>query len=431
MSFDTMRRHQRKIQIPLAIIVTIMMVGFIGGAGIDGLFRARRGGSNSGLGNELAFLGQDLRRLGWIRVDEDLWKNAAARIDRDYAAELAAIEDETKREDERNELINREVRSEYQARAAGIYYLPLQVAEQLGVQVGDEDVSARVIDFFKARTGLDTFDNDEYQADLAARNLTDARFQELVRGQLRADRAHRAVNAICAASEAEQYALYCGENQKVRVQYFDRKPGDFVDKVKLLPGDRPKDEDEKADPEKPAEEKAEPAAEKATEDKPAEEKSEVGDEEKVEEKSAEEKAAEEKKAAEDKKKAEEEKQAEEDRIIVRYKTVINWDKAKDEHVWALIEVRITPQRDFGFSAIAERIYQFPETRSVYLVSGAYDLAVMITGKSMHQIADFVAQKLSPIEGVRGTATYFILKRYKEDGEILDNSEESKRQPVIL
>jgi len=125
------------------------------------------------------------------------------------------------------------------------------------------------------------------------------------------------------------------------------------------------------------------------------------------------------------------KQAEEDRIIVRYKTVINWDKVEDEHVWALIEVRITPQRDFGFSAIAERIYQFPETRSVYLVSGAYDLAVMITGKSMHQIADFVAQKLSPIEGVRGTATYFILKRYKEDGEILDNSEESKRQPVIL
>jgi len=125
------------------------------------------------------------------------------------------------------------------------------------------------------------------------------------------------------------------------------------------------------------------------------------------------------------------KQAEEDRIIIKHKTVINWDKAENEHVWALIEVKITPQRDFGFNAIAERIYNFPEARSVYLVSGAYDLAVMVMSKSMHQIADFVAQKLSPIEGVRGTATYFILRRYKEDGEILDGGEEHKRQPCIL
>ncbi len=125
------------------------------------------------------------------------------------------------------------------------------------------------------------------------------------------------------------------------------------------------------------------------------------------------------------------KQAEEDRVILKYKTIINWDKAKNEHVWALIEVKITPQRDFGFNAIAERIYHFPEARSVYLVSGAYDLAVMVVGKSMHQIADFVAQKLSPIEGVRGTATYFILRRYKEDGEILNGDEECKRQPCIL
>lgn len=128
---------------------------------------------------------------------------------------------------------------------------------------------------------------------------------------------------------------------------------------------------------------------------------------------------------------EEIKKAENEGIILRYKTVINWDKVENEHVFASIEVKITPQRDVGFDSIAERIYQFPEARSVFLVSGNYDLAVTVQGKSMHQIADFVAQKLSAIEGVYGTATYFILKRYKEDGEILNPGEEGKRQPVIL
>lgn len=125
------------------------------------------------------------------------------------------------------------------------------------------------------------------------------------------------------------------------------------------------------------------------------------------------------------------KKAEDAGIILKYKTVINWDKVENEHVFAFIEVRMTPQRDVGFDAIAERIYQFPEARSVYLVSGNYDVAVMVQGKTMHQIADFVAQKLSAIEGVCGTATYFILKRYKEDGEVLNPEEEGKRQPVIL
>ena len=125
------------------------------------------------------------------------------------------------------------------------------------------------------------------------------------------------------------------------------------------------------------------------------------------------------------------KNAEDAGIILKYKTVINWDKVENEHVFAFIEVRITPQRNVGFDSIAERIYQFPEARSVFLVSGNYDVAVMVRGKTMHQIADFVAQKLSAIDGVCGTATYFILKRYKEDGEILNPEGESKRQPVIL
>ena len=125
------------------------------------------------------------------------------------------------------------------------------------------------------------------------------------------------------------------------------------------------------------------------------------------------------------------KKAEDDRTILKYKTVVNWDKVADEQVRALIEIKITPQRDVGFDAIAERIFRFPEARSVYLVSGAYDLVALVVGKSMHQIADFVSQKLAPIEGVQGTATYFLLKRYKEDGEVLEGSEGTKRQPVIL
>ncbi len=125
------------------------------------------------------------------------------------------------------------------------------------------------------------------------------------------------------------------------------------------------------------------------------------------------------------------KQAEEDRTILKYKTIINWDKAGDEHVWALIEVNVTPQRDVGFDSIAERIYRFPQARTVYLISGTYDLLVLVTGKTMHEVADFVSQKLAPIEGVRATVTHFMLKRYKDDGEILEGGDEVKRQPLVL
>jgi len=125
------------------------------------------------------------------------------------------------------------------------------------------------------------------------------------------------------------------------------------------------------------------------------------------------------------------KQAEKDRTILKYKTVINWEKVGEKQVWALIEVKVTPQRDVGFDSIAERIYRFPQARTVYLVSGTYDLLVLITGKTMHEVADFVSQKLAPIEGVQGTVTHFVLKRYKEDGEILEEEEGVKRQPVVL
>jgi DNA-binding Lrp family transcriptional regulator len=125
------------------------------------------------------------------------------------------------------------------------------------------------------------------------------------------------------------------------------------------------------------------------------------------------------------------RQAEEERAIIKYKALINWDKLGNDHVMAFIEVKITPQRDVGFDAIAERIYKFEEARTVYLMSGTFDLLVLVAGKSMHEVSDFVTQKLAPIEGVTATASYFLLKRYKEDGEIFYGKDELDRQAVIL
>jgi DNA-binding Lrp family transcriptional regulator len=125
------------------------------------------------------------------------------------------------------------------------------------------------------------------------------------------------------------------------------------------------------------------------------------------------------------------KQAWQDRTILKYKAIVNWDKAENEHVFALIEVKLEPEKDVGFDAIAERIYRFPQARSVYLVSGTYDLLVMIVGKNNQEIANFVSQKLSHIKGVKGTSTQFVLKRYKEDGEIMGDTEEVERQQVVL
>jgi DNA-binding Lrp family transcriptional regulator len=121
-------------------------------------------------------------------------------------------------------------------------------------------------------------------------------------------------------------------------------------------------------------------------------------------------------------------EAEKDGTILKYKTVVNWEKLGDEQVWALIEINVLPQRDVGFDSIAERIYRFPEARSVYLVSGTYDLAVLVTGRTMQEVAGFVSNKLAPLDSVQGTVTHFLLKRYKEDGEILTDGEESSRLP---
>ena len=108
---------------------------------------------------------------------------------------------------------------------------------------------------------------------------------------------------------------------------------------------------------------------------------------------------------------------ERDGVILGYKTLIDWDKTDREYVTALIEVKIQPQRDRGFDKIAEKIYNYPEVKSVYLMSGGFDLAVFIEGRTMREVAFFVAQKLAPIEYVTSTATHFVLRKYKDKGVV--------------
>ena len=117
---------------------------------------------------------------------------------------------------------------------------------------------------------------------------------------------------------------------------------------------------------------------------------------------------------------------EEEHIICGYHTLIDWDKAGIEKVTALIEVRVTPQRGMGFDKVAERIYNYPEVRSVYLISGAYDLMVILEGKTLRGVSMFVAEKLSTLDQVVGTATHFILKKYKDHGTVMAEPAKDER-----
>ena len=117
------------------------------------------------------------------------------------------------------------------------------------------------------------------------------------------------------------------------------------------------------------------------------------------------------------------------RIILRYSPMINWDLTDRERVEAMIEVRVTPQRDMGFDAVAKRIYRFEEVKSVYLMSGGYDLLVLVEARTLKELALFVSEKLSPLEQVTGTATSFVLKRYKEEGVIFEGEKSDTRLVV--
>ena len=122
---------------------------------------------------------------------------------------------------------------------------------------------------------------------------------------------------------------------------------------------------------------------------------------------------------------------EKENVIVGYKTIVNWDKTDKDVVVELIELRITPKRGEGFDKVAERIYKYPQVKSLYLMSGAYDLAVTIEGKSMKEVALFVAQKLAPMDSIISTATHFVLKKYKEEGIVFEDDEKDTRQVIKL
>ena len=120
---------------------------------------------------------------------------------------------------------------------------------------------------------------------------------------------------------------------------------------------------------------------------------------------------------------------ESEQIICGYHTLINWEKAGQERVNALIEVRLTPQRDAGFDDTAERISNYPEVNAVYLISGGYDLLVSLEGKSLLEVSRFVSSKLSTIDNVISTATHFVLKKYKDHGTIFDKKHEDEREVI--
>lgn len=122
-------------------------------------------------------------------------------------------------------------------------------------------------------------------------------------------------------------------------------------------------------------------------------------------------------------------QMEDEKIICGYPTLIDWDKLSGEKLTALIEVKVTPQRGQGFDHIAERIYKFEEVETVYLMSGGFDLTVIIRGKSMREVANFVSDKLAPMEAVLSTATHFVLKKYKEHGIVMQSDEPDERMIV--
>lgn len=122
---------------------------------------------------------------------------------------------------------------------------------------------------------------------------------------------------------------------------------------------------------------------------------------------------------------------EKDNIILGYGAIVDWERTEEEKVTALIEVKIAPQRDDGYDRIAERIYQFEEVESLYLMSGSFDLTVILTEKSLKEISRFVYAKLAPIEGVTSTATHFIMKKYKDNNRIFSPVIEQEERPLFI
>jgi DNA-binding Lrp family transcriptional regulator len=124
------------------------------------------------------------------------------------------------------------------------------------------------------------------------------------------------------------------------------------------------------------------------------------------------------------------KKFEEEKVIVQYTALINWNNMKEkEHLTAMIDVKVTPKQGVGFDAIAEKIYRYSEVKAVYLMSGTYDLSVVVEGRTMAEVASFVSQKLSTLDSVVSTTTHFVLKKYKHDGIIYEQNDNDNRMMV--
>lgn len=124
-------------------------------------------------------------------------------------------------------------------------------------------------------------------------------------------------------------------------------------------------------------------------------------------------------------------EAEERKLILGYGAKVNWDASDHARVYALVEVKVHPQENVGYKAIAARISRFDQVRTCYFLSGEYDLAITIQGDDMHQISDFVGEKLATLPGVESTVTHVIMRRFKEDGVMLEAAPEEDRQTVVL
>lgn len=122
-------------------------------------------------------------------------------------------------------------------------------------------------------------------------------------------------------------------------------------------------------------------------------------------------------------------QMEAEHVICGYHTIIDWDKVGIEKVTALIEVRVTPQRGMGFDKVAERIYNYPEVTSVYLISGGFDFMVILEGRTLREVSQFVSEKLSTLDSVLSTKTNFILKKYKDHGTVIAEKKKDERIQV--
>lgn len=124
------------------------------------------------------------------------------------------------------------------------------------------------------------------------------------------------------------------------------------------------------------------------------------------------------------------KKFEDEKVICGYNTLINWDNTEREYVTAMIEVKVTPQRDSGFDRIAKRIYNFDEVKAVYLMSGTFDLTIILEGKNIKEISHFVSSRLSTIDGILSTATHFVLNKYKDHGVILEKPKSTDERMIV-